>query len=403
MDLRILWHSVSATIRSGYGTVTRHVTSRLRKEGIDIIVSAYYGLEPGGILYINNVPHVASKEGPFGRDSFIRYFKTLRCNVGLLHTDWWAFDWFPKSSPCSLLYSPMDHEKYNSVLMDLVRAYTKVISLCKWQYNNLKKENIESVLIPHGVDTRIFKPIAKDFVRRPDMRDKFILLMAAANSDKEPRKGWTEAFQGIKIFLENNPDAKKDLRVLIHSNAQDKRGYNLIALAKYLDLEKYIIFENPDLWKTGLSDNELALLYNSADILLNPSRREGFGLCILESMSCGVPVIGHNYSSMPELIKGRGWLCKSKAKIITPILAVTAIPDEYDIAKCIENAYNSPNKIKKFSKRCREFALQFDWEKIISKWISFLESLEIKKQIDMIGIKEAKDKKFEEIFKKVTK
>lgn len=51
----------------------------------------------------------------------------------------------------------------------------------------------------------------------------------------------------------------------------------------------------------NISDEDLPLLYASAAVLLYPSLYEGFGLPILEAMSCGIPVITSNVSSMPEV------------------------------------------------------------------------------------------------------
>jgi len=53
-------------------------------------------------------------------------------------------------------------------------------------------------------------------------------------------------------------------------------------------------------------------LYQSADILLFPTVREGFGLAAAEAMACGLPVVATNCSALPELIdngKG-GFLCE---------------------------------------------------------------------------------------------
>ncbi len=52
-------------------------------------------------------------------------------------------------------------------------------------------------------------------------------------------------------------------------------------------------------------------VYRNADILLFPTVREGFGLVAAEAMSCGLPVVASDCSSLPELIddgKG-GFLC----------------------------------------------------------------------------------------------
>ena len=45
----------------------------------------------------------------------------------------------------------------------------------------------------------------------------------------------------------------------------------------------------------------LAKLYNSAKIFVYPSLYEGFGLPILEAMSCGCPVIAGKNSSIVEV------------------------------------------------------------------------------------------------------
>lgn len=50
-----------------------------------------------------------------------------------------------------------------------------------------------------------------------------------------------------------------------------------------------------------LGTDELGLLYASAQALLYPSLYEGFGLPILDSFACGVPVITSNVSAMPEV------------------------------------------------------------------------------------------------------
>ena len=207
-------------------------------------------------------------------------------------------------------------------------------------------------------------------------KDKFIIGWVAANSDKEPRKGWTQGFEGIKYFLEQNPDAAKDLFVFCHTNPMDERGLNLQALKDYLGLNKFVYFENPMVSQTGIRDEELAMIYNSSDIMLNPSRREGFGLPIIEAMACGTPVVGTNFSAMTELIEGKGWLAKVAIRDITPIMAITAIPDPHSIADCIEDAYNNPNKILQYGKKASEFAKQYDWDLIIeNNWIPFLNNV----------------------------
>lgn len=52
----------------------------------------------------------------------------------------------------------------------------------------------------------------------------------------------------------------------------------------------------------SISDADLCLLYNCCHAYVFPSLHEGFGLPVLEAMSCGAPVIASNTSSLPEVV-----------------------------------------------------------------------------------------------------
>ncbi|QAU24985.1 glycosyltransferase [Dyella sp. M7H15-1] len=51
-----------------------------------------------------------------------------------------------------------------------------------------------------------------------------------------------------------------------------------------------------------IDDAELALLYSNCEVFVTPSLHEGFGLPVLEAMSCGAAVVGSNTASLPEVI-----------------------------------------------------------------------------------------------------
>ncbi|NCC52261.1 MAG: glycosyltransferase [Spartobacteria bacterium] len=50
-----------------------------------------------------------------------------------------------------------------------------------------------------------------------------------------------------------------------------------------------------------ISDTDLASVMTGAVAAIDPSRDEGFGLPVLEAMTCGVPVISSNAASLPEV------------------------------------------------------------------------------------------------------
>jgi glycosyltransferase involved in cell wall biosynthesis len=51
---------------------------------------------------------------------------------------------------------------------------------------------------------------------------------------------------------------------------------------------------------TFIPDADLVHIYNGSSLFVYPSFYEGFGLPVVEAMSCGVPVITSNLSSLPE-------------------------------------------------------------------------------------------------------
>jgi glycosyltransferase involved in cell wall biosynthesis len=67
------------------------------------------------------------------------------------------------------------------------------------------------------------------------------------------------------------------------------------------------------------TDEELTRVYHDAQLTWFPSRYEGFGLPVLESMACGTPVISSDSSAIPEIARGKA--------VLLPIDAVDAHRD----------------------------------------------------------------------------
>lgn len=86
-------------------------------------------------------------------------------------------------------------------------------------------------------------------------------------------------------------------QLVIVGNIDSDRHSYLRALAKQAGLTKdeYVI-------PGYMSDDELVEFYNLSTLFIFPSKHEGFGLPVLEAMSCGTPVIGSNVTSVPEVI-----------------------------------------------------------------------------------------------------
>lgn len=106
----------------------------------------------------------------------------------------------------------------------------------------------------------------------------------------EPRKNLTRLFEAFAIAYSKISSYK-----LVVAGTRGWLYSDIFETVARLNLSDKIIF-------TGYIDAEdLPALYSAAQVFVLPSLYEGFGLPILEAMSCGAPVITSNMGSIPEV------------------------------------------------------------------------------------------------------
>lgn len=105
-----------------------------------------------------------------------------------------------------------------------------------------------------------------------------------------------------------------------------------------------------------LPDEQLPIAYQAADISIMPSQSfEGFGLAILESLSCGTPVICTPVGGMPEILE------PFSPELITSSIDAKAIAEKLE--QVLLNKVSVPSK-----EDCRQYAsVNFNWDKIASE------------------------------------
>lgn len=82
-----------------------------------------------------------------------------------------------------------------------------------------------------------------------------------------------------------------------------------------------------------VDDSMLIALYRACDVFLMPSLIEGFGIPVLEAMSCGAPVVAYDTSSIPEVLGDAGALVppgdtNAAAGAVAELLDNSALADE---------------------------------------------------------------------------
>lgn len=110
-----------------------------------------------------------------------------------------------------------------------------------------------------------------------------------------------------------------------------------------------------------VEDSDKEYLYNLASLFVYPSFFEGFGFPPLEAMSCGLPVISSNNSSLPEIV-GRAGIMIDPDK-----------PDE--IYRAMREILGSRELRENLAKRGLARAKEFDWEKTSKDVLDIFENV----------------------------
>lgn len=154
----------------------------------------------------------------------------------------------------------------------------------------------DKIYVTHLAAEDIYKPIDKTLSKNIinefySIKGSFILYVGGFS----PRKnivGLIEAFS--KLICKY----KKNIKLVI-------AGRKGPSYSIYKRRVQELHIENKVIFPGFISMEHLPYLYNAAELFVYPSFYEGFGLPPIEAMSCGLPVIASNTTSIPEVV-GKG-------------------------------------------------------------------------------------------------
>lgn len=173
----------------------------------------------------------------------------------------------------------------------------------------VKKYTIQSVNHAHKI-TAVSKFTAELVKEDLGLNKEIEVIYNGIDSNKFIPQKTISHDKCINVLFVGNFTHRKGAHLL--TKISNKLGNNInIYCTRGLRKNKYISNANNLIDVGHISYDDMPALYNKADIFLFPTFREGFGLAVAEAMSCGLPVVASNCSSIPELLddgKG-GFLC----------------------------------------------------------------------------------------------
>ena len=116
----------------------------------------------------------------------------------------------------------------------------------------------------------------------------------------------------------------------------------------------------------------MASWHGVLDVLSNCSYGEGFGLPVLQSQACGVPVIVNRFSAMDELC-GAGWKVDGQTFWNRGHNATWQVPFISAIEEAYETAYDGAAGLRE---QARKFAMAYDCDRVLQDhWAPALKEL----------------------------
>ncbi len=230
----------------------------------------------------------------------------------------------------------------------------KLIFISQSTLNDFRKlfhlEETKASVIYHGV-SQLFNPnidrIRINFILNKYNIDKEYLLFIGTI---EPRKNIKNIILSYYKLLNENSGYK-----LVIAGKKGWHFNEIFELIDELKLNEKIIF-------TGfINEDDKPFLIAGAKIFIYPSMYEGFGIPVLESISCGIPTITSNVSSLPEVVE-------DAAILINPL-------DVDELFLSMQKVLNDKNLYDLLKRKSILQANKFSWNKTAQKTIQIYNDL----------------------------
>jgi glycosyltransferase involved in cell wall biosynthesis len=371
---------------SGVGTQTMYMLEGLLKTG------KYQFLCLGGaIKHANYNPTKTEKWGDdliimpvdgYGNHDMVRSFmRQFKPDIIWFMTDprfwvWlWQIEQEIRANVPMIYYHVWDNYPYPKFNRKFYLSNDKIVTISKLTSDIVKTvaPEVDEEYLPHAVNPDIFKPLDEKEYSNLIQKDKTLFFWTNRNAR---RKMSGSVIWWFKEFLDKVGHDKAFL--LMHTDPKDPHGQDLEAIARELGLSR----KNFGVSAAKVPPQQMAQFYNAADATINISDAEGFGLSVLESLSCGTPVIANKTGGMQDqMTDGKevfGVLIDPASRAIigsqeVPFIYEDRVSKE-DFISALEKIHNmSREERKELGRKGHEYINKdFNFEQFSARWDKIL-------------------------------
>ena len=392
MKKKVLVIADSPLVPSGVGTQTKYMIEALLKTG----EYSFFCLAGA----IKHRDYKIQKVEPWGQDFLIKpvdgygtedivrsVIRDYRPDILWFMTDprfytWlWNIDNEIRKNIPMVYYHVWDNYPYPKYNKDYYVSNDLICTISKVTDDIVKTvaPEVESIRIPHSVNTDIFKN-KKDSQESINFRKTVVgdtgRLLFFWNNRNARRKQSGTLIWWFKEFLDEVGQDKATL--LMHTEPQDPHGQDLVAIAAEIGLtEKQIMFSTDK-----LPSEKLASLYSAADCTINIADAEGFGLGTLESLACETPIIVTMTGGLQEQVTdGSEWFGYGIEPSSSAIIGSQEVPYIYedriskkDFIESMKKFLNlSPEERNEMGSKGRNYVLkEYGFNDYESNWVKVM-------------------------------